>query len=243
MKASLFYIGHIHAETQTQKTAERVFMKARVEKRKSQIRPSYEEMILASVQAQKSRRGTSRPAIQKYMCETFNVENSANSRRHISVNLKKLMLKNKLVLAGAAGRKGSGSFKLGAPGAQDALDAPTTSGKSAGKNILITRKSDKSSHKVSKNMKHVAKVSVKNKKSDPKSIPLKPASKSPKKSASKSSPMKAASDKKSVTKSSSEKPTSKKDFELKANSDSFKIKISGNQNSMKPGTERATRRN
>jgi histone H1/5 len=98
-----------------QKTVTRVFMQAQ-KKKTAPSHPSYEQMIIKSIQDLKDKKGSSRFAISGFIMETFNLLNSTTTRRHIALNLKKMTENGQIVMGGAVGKKGSGCFKLVSPG-------------------------------------------------------------------------------------------------------------------------------
>ena len=258
MKTSQFPFGEISAATQ--KTASRAFMLARAEtKRKAATHPRYEEMVLTSIRELKNKRGVSRPAIFNYITMEFDVEKSASSRRHVNLNLKKLLDKGELVMAGSTGMKGSGSYKLAAPvGRQDAKIPRAKSNvkmslmsKDKRKSVSLTKvkkaltktpkgKTDKivanKSPPKSRAKKPVAKMSTSNSNADqPTSMKTTPKSKSDKPIAKKTAP-KIKSDQSAANEMP---PKSKSDQSIAKKSSGTDL----NQDPKISTTKRSTRRN
>ena len=77
-------------------------------------RPKYSELIQQAVITTngQGKMNVSRPDIVKYVVANYNLDPTA-ARRHINVNLKKMVESGQLKPAAAAGRKGAGSFRLG----------------------------------------------------------------------------------------------------------------------------------
>merc|ERR1711923_471943 len=75
--------------------------------------PPYAAMIKAAVKALADKKGSSRQAILKYICANYKVD-AAKAPTRVRLALKKLIESKALVSAAAAGKKGSGSFKLAA---------------------------------------------------------------------------------------------------------------------------------
>ena len=80
----------------------------------SASRPKYSQMILHAVIDTKGqgKKNVSRQDIVKYVVASYNLD-PAVAKRHINLNLKKMVESGQLKPAAAAGRKGAGSFRLG----------------------------------------------------------------------------------------------------------------------------------
>ena len=74
--------------------------------------PAFAVMIAAAVKALKERNGSSRQAILKYVLANYQAGEAAKAQVRVRMALKKLVEAKKLVAGGAAGKKGSGCFKL-----------------------------------------------------------------------------------------------------------------------------------
>merc|ERR1712045_525183 len=74
--------------------------------------PKYSVMIAAAIKALKDRTGSSRQAIMKYICANYKVD-AAKAGVPLKLALKKGVAAGTLKMAGAAGKKGAGSFKIG----------------------------------------------------------------------------------------------------------------------------------
>ena len=72
-------------------------------------------MIAIAVTALKERNGSSRQAILKYILANFKPGDPAKAQGHVRIALRKMIAAKKIVAGGAAGKKGSGCFKLPAP--------------------------------------------------------------------------------------------------------------------------------
>ena len=77
--------------------------------------PTFASMIATAVTALKERNGSSRQAILKYILANFKVGDAAKAQGHVRIALRKMIAAKKIVAGGAAGKKGSGCFKLPAP--------------------------------------------------------------------------------------------------------------------------------
>merc|ERR1712178_659969 len=73
--------------------------------------PPYANMIKAAIKALGDKKGSSRQAILKYVCANYKVD-AAKAASRVRIALKKLVDSKAIVAAAAAGKKGSGSFKL-----------------------------------------------------------------------------------------------------------------------------------
>merc|ERR1712117_898304 len=73
--------------------------------------PPYASMIKAAIKALGDKKGSSRQAILKYVCANYKVD-AAKAASRVRIALKKLVDSKAIVAAAAAGKKGSGSFKL-----------------------------------------------------------------------------------------------------------------------------------
>merc|ERR1712121_495036 len=73
--------------------------------------PKYSVMIAAAITALKSRTGSSRQAILKYICANYKVD-AAKAAVQVRLALKRGVAKGTLKAAAAAGKKNAGSFKL-----------------------------------------------------------------------------------------------------------------------------------
>merc|ERR1712158_168134 len=73
--------------------------------------PPYATMIKAAVKALGDKKGSSRQAILKYVVANNKVD-AAKAAVRVRLALKKMIAAKKVVAAAAAGKKGSGSFKL-----------------------------------------------------------------------------------------------------------------------------------
>merc|ERR1712025_1151271 len=73
--------------------------------------PPYAAMIKAAIKALGDKKGSSRQAILKYVCANYKVD-AAKATSRVRIALKKLVDSKAIVTAAAAGKKGSGSFKL-----------------------------------------------------------------------------------------------------------------------------------
>lgn len=247
MKTSQFYVGEISA---TQKTASRVFMLARAgTKKKAAAHPRYEEMVLTSIRELKNKRGVSRPAIFNYITMQFDVDKSANTRRHLNLNLKRLLDKGEIVMAGSTGKKGSGCYKLAAPaGRQDAK----ASGAKSNVKMSTLSKDKRKSTSLSKVKKAslACRFSPKGKtdkivdiKSPPKIGTKKPVAKM---SASSSDNADQPTSEKTAPKSKSDQPVASKTLPKRKSDEAIVKKSSGtdlNQDPKISTTKRSTRRN
>merc|ERR1711973_55476 len=74
--------------------------------------PKYSVMIAAAIKALKDRSGSSRQAIMKYICANYKVD-ATKAGVPLKLALKKGVAAGTLKMAGAAGKKGAGSFKIG----------------------------------------------------------------------------------------------------------------------------------
>merc|ERR1719330_1084977 len=74
--------------------------------------PTYAVMVAAAIKALKDRSGSSRQAIMKYICANYKVD-AAKAGVPLKLALKKGVAAGTLKMAGAAGKKGAGSFKIG----------------------------------------------------------------------------------------------------------------------------------
>merc|ERR1711878_195279 len=74
--------------------------------------PKYSVMIAAAIKALKERSGSSRQAILKYILANYKVD-AAKAGVPLKLALKKGVAAGTLKMAGAAGKKGAGSFKIG----------------------------------------------------------------------------------------------------------------------------------
>ena len=77
--------------------------------------PTFASMIATAVTALKERNGSSRQAILKYILANFKVGDADKAQGHVRIALRKMIAAKKIVAGGAAGKKGSGCFKLPAP--------------------------------------------------------------------------------------------------------------------------------
>ena len=84
-------------------------------KKVSAAHPTFASMIATAVTALKERNGSSRQAILKYILAYFKLGDAAKAQGHVRIALRKMIAAKKIVAGGAAGKKGSGCFKLPAP--------------------------------------------------------------------------------------------------------------------------------
>ena len=77
--------------------------------------PTFASMIATAVTALKERNGSSRQAILKYILANFKPGDPVKAQGHVRIALRKMIAAKKIVAGGAAGKKGSGCFKLPAP--------------------------------------------------------------------------------------------------------------------------------
>ena len=73
--------------------------------------PPFANMVVAAIKGLKERNGSSRVAIYKYICANYKVD-AVKAQAPCRRALKKLSEAKKVVAGGAAGKKGSGCFKL-----------------------------------------------------------------------------------------------------------------------------------
>merc|ERR1711881_740578 len=73
--------------------------------------PPYANMITAAIKGLKDKKGSSRPAILKYVVANNKVDATKAAVR-VKLALRKMVVAKKVVAAAAAGKKGAGSFKL-----------------------------------------------------------------------------------------------------------------------------------
>lgn len=74
--------------------------------------PTFASMIAAAVTALKERNGSSRQAILKYVLANYKLGDAVKAQGHVRIALRKMIAAKKLIAGGAAGKKGSGCFKL-----------------------------------------------------------------------------------------------------------------------------------
>ena len=84
-------------------------------KKVSAAHHTFASMIAITVTALKERNGSSRQAILKYILANFKVGDADKAQGHVRIALRKMIAAKKIVAGGAAGKKGSGCFKLPAP--------------------------------------------------------------------------------------------------------------------------------
>ena len=84
-------------------------------KKVSAAHHTFASMIAITVTALKERNGSSRQAILKYILANFKPGDPAKAQGHVRIALRKMIAAKKIVAGGAAGKKGSGCFKLPAP--------------------------------------------------------------------------------------------------------------------------------
>lgn len=130
--------------------------------------PPYAEMIKAAVTTLKERTGTSRQAILKYVCSNYKVDADKVQSR-LRVTLKKMIDSKVLVNGAAAGRKGSGCFKLAKPVKEAAAKKPKAKKPAAGS----TKSKAKKTKVVKKAAKPKSKAASTKSKAKPKAAPKK----------------------------------------------------------------------
>ncbi|XP_073500374.1 histone H1.0 [Phyllobates terribilis] len=116
--------------------------------KKSTDHPKYSDMIVAAVQAEKSKSGSSRQSIQKYIKNHYKVGENADSQ--IKLSIKRLVTSN--VLKQTKGVGASGSFRL-AKG-----DEPKKPAKKAKKEVKKVASPKKAAAKPKKAAKSPAKA-------------------------------------------------------------------------------------
>ena len=137
--------------------------------------PPYANMIKAAIKALGDKKGSSRQAILKYVCANYKVD-AAKAASRVRIALKKLVDSKAIVAAAAAGKKGSGSFKLPAKEpkaakkpAKPKAKKPKTAAKKAPAKKAKTPKKAKAPAKPKKSpAKKVAKKAAPAKKTAPK---------------------------------------------------------------------------
>ena len=76
-------------------------------------RPSYAQMVTTAILEQKERRGSSLGAIKKFINQKFGVVPTEATSGLVRRTIKNLQKEGRIIPGAAAGRKGSGCFKLG----------------------------------------------------------------------------------------------------------------------------------
>merc|ERR1712178_372103 len=99
--------------------------------------PPYANMIKAAIKALGDKKGSSRQAILKYVCANYKVD-AAKAASRVRIALKKLVDSKAIVAAAAAGKKGSGSFKL--PAKEPKAAKPKAAKKPAAKKPKAAKK-------------------------------------------------------------------------------------------------------
>lgn len=146
--------------------------------------PKYEDMIVAAIGEMKDRTGSSRQSINKYIKANYKVGENLDSQ--LKLNLKRLVIAEKLIQVKGVGA--SGSFKVNKalvapkPKAKKPAAKKPAAKKPVAKKAAAKKKATKPGKKVAK------KTPTKAKKPAPKKSPKKPAAKKPpaKKAAKKS---------------------------------------------------------
>ncbi|KAJ7330108.1 hypothetical protein JRQ81_016282 [Phrynocephalus forsythii] len=173
--------------------------------KKSTDHPKYSDMIVAAIQAEKSRAGSSRQSIQKYIKSHYKVGENADSQ--IKLSIKRLVTTG--VLKQTKGVGASGSFRL-AKG-DEPKKAPVKKAKREVKKATTPKKAAKPKKAAAKSPAKKPKPAAKKAKKKPAATPKK--AKKPK--TVKAKPVKASKPKKAKAskpkaKSSAKKTTKKK---------------------------------